>query len=88
MIRHLRDVSTGYFTHPTPLGSTIIQRQIIGSSLVLTICASTNDNEALYKVLSLYGQPSQRRSEHKIFHTPTPLGSTITQKKNNWIILS
>jgi hypothetical protein len=33
---------------------------------VLTICTSTNDNEALYKASSLYGQPSRRRSEHKI----------------------
>jgi hypothetical protein len=33
---------------------------------VLTICTSTNDNEALYKVSSLYSQLSRRRSEHKI----------------------
>ena len=38
----------------------------------LTICTSTNDNETLYKVSSLYDKSSQRRSEHKIFHT-TPL---------------
>jgi hypothetical protein len=30
---------------------------------------SPNDNEALYKVSSLYNQPSWKRSEHKIFVT-------------------
>ena len=72
IISHLRgEVSTSYFTLSTPLGSTITQRKIIGSSS-LTICTTTNDNEALYKVSSLYDQPSQSKSEHKIFHT-TPL---------------
>jgi hypothetical protein len=32
--------------------------------LILTICTLTNDNEALYKISSLYDQPSRRRREH------------------------
>jgi hypothetical protein len=54
---------------------------------VLTICTSTNHIEALYKVSSLYDQPSQRRSEHKLFQTLHP--SWIHHNSwNYWILLS
>jgi hypothetical protein len=128
---HLGEVSTSYFTHSTPLGSTIPQRKMIGSNLLMimkhctkfqvstishtrgevsisstsnltpfTPLGSTINNskknywillswqyahilmiyEALYKVSSLCNQPSQRRRDHKLFHTLHPLGSTITQR--------
>jgi hypothetical protein len=52
------------------------------------MCTSTNDNEVLYKVSSLYDQPSQRRSEHKLFHTLHPTWIHHNSKKNDWILLS
>jgi hypothetical protein len=52
MISHLRgEVSTSYFKPSTPLGSIITKKKL--DPPVLTICTSTNDNEALYKVSSL-----------------------------------
>jgi hypothetical protein len=49
---------------------------------VLTICISTNDNEALYKLSSLFNQPSQRRSEHKLIYTLHPYLIDHNSKKN------
>jgi hypothetical protein len=79
--------STSYLKPSTPLGSTITQRQILDPP-VLTICTSTNDNEASYKVSSLYGKPSQRRSEHKLFQTLHPSWIHHNSKKSYWILLS
>jgi hypothetical protein len=60
MISHLRgEVNTSYSKPSSPLWSTVTQRKIINPP-VLTICTSTNDNEAFYKVSSLYSQPSRR----------------------------
>ena len=55
---------TSYFTPYTPMDPPKFKKNA-GSSH----SAFTNDNEASYKVSSLYDQASQRRSEHKLFHT-------------------
>jgi hypothetical protein len=55
---------------------------------VLTICSSIKDYEALYKVSSLYDQPSQRRSEHTLFQTLYPSWIHHNSKKKYWILLS
>jgi hypothetical protein len=87
-ISHLGgEESTSYFKSSTPLGSTITHRKIIDPPF-LTICTSTNNNEALYKVSRLYDKPSQRRSEHKLFQTLHPSWIHHNSKKNDWILLS
>jgi hypothetical protein len=91
MIGHVGgEESTIYFTPSTSLGSTITRRKIIGSS-VLTICTSTDDNEALYKVSSLYSIISHLRrkvSAHKLSHTLQPSWIHHNSKKNYWILPS
>jgi hypothetical protein len=88
MINHLRgEVSTSYFKSPTLLDPPQLKEKLLDPP-VLTICTFTNDNEALYKVSSLYHQPSQRRSEHKLFQTLHPSLIHHNSKKNYWILLS
>ena len=70
-----------------PYGSTKIPKKLL-DPLILPIQTSTNDNEASYKVSSLYNQASQRRSEHKLFHTLHPSWIHHNSKKNYWILLS
>jgi hypothetical protein len=55
-------MNTSFLALATPLGSTITHFSLIGSS--------SPDNEALHKVSSIYDRPSDRRREHKPFHTP------------------
>jgi hypothetical protein len=89
IISHLRgEVSTSYFTLSTPLGSTITKTEKLLDPPLLTICTSTNDNEASYKVSSFYDQVSQRRGEHKLFQTLHPSWIHHNSKKNYWILLS
>ena len=70
-----------------PYGSTKIPNKMLGP-LILPIQTSTNDNEASYKVSSLYDQPSQRRSKHKLFQTLHPSSIHHNSEKNYWILLS
>ena len=58
-------------SHPTPLWIHQNSKKML-DPLILPIQTSTNDNEASQKVSSLYDQPSQRTSEHKLFHTLQP----------------
>jgi hypothetical protein len=79
---------TSYFTPSTSLGSTITQKKKWLDPPVLTIFISTNDNEVLLKFSSLYDQPSQRRSEHKLFYMLHSSWIHHKSKKNYWILLS
>ena len=81
------EASTSYFTPYTPMDPPKFQKKLL-DPLILPIQTSNNDNEASYKVSSLYNQPSQRRSEHKLFHTLHPSLIHHNSKKNYWILLS
>jgi hypothetical protein len=83
MISHLRgEVSTSYFKHPTPLGSTITKRKIIGSPLSwqyahLLIIMKHLTKFHVSMISHLRGEVST-----SYFTPSTPLWSTISHRKS------
>jgi hypothetical protein len=66
------EVNISYFILSTPLGSTITQRKVIESSCP-KICTCT-------QMTMKHCTKSSRRSEHQLFHTLHPYGSTKFRK--------